>query len=55
MKKTALAILTLIFVSLFAACSADTVSGQYNGSGVVHEDTFIGNSSDDGASEESAE
>ncbi len=45
MKKTTIAILFLLFVSLFAACSADAVSGQYNGSGIVNNSGYVSDSS----------
>ncbi len=45
MKKTTIAILFLLFVSLFAACSADAVSGQYDGSGIVNNSGYAIDSS----------
>lgn len=45
MKKTTIAILFMLFVSLFTACSADSVSGQYDGSGIVNNSGYVSNSS----------
>lgn len=45
--KGIFALLTILAVSLFFACSADAVSGEYNGSGIVNNDGYLSSSSDD--------
>ena len=45
MKKTTIAFLFLLFVSLLAACSADVVTGDYNQSGIVNESGYVSSSS----------
>ena len=50
MKKTILAILAMLFVSLsITACGADVASGSYDNSGIVNSDLT---SQDNGSSEE---
>lgn len=49
--KGIFAILTLLAVSSFFACSADAVSGQYNGSGIVNNGGYLSSSSSDDAEE----
>lgn len=51
MKKTTIAILGLLFVSFLVACGADTVSGQYNGSGIVDNSGYVSSSSSDDSEE----
>lgn len=45
MKTTTIALLILLFVSLFIACTADVVSGQYDGSGIVNNSGYVSSSS----------
>ena len=57
MKKTTIAFLFLLSLSLFIACSADVVSGDYNISGIVNESGYVSSSSadTDDSSEDSEE
>ncbi|WP_308603553.1 hypothetical protein [uncultured Fibrobacter sp.] len=57
MKKTTIAFLFLLSLSLFIACSADVVSGDYNNSGIVNESGYVSSSSadSDDSSEDSEE
>ena len=47
MKKTTIAFLFLLSLSLFIACSADVVSGDYTNSGIVNESGDLSSSSAD--------